>query len=238
MEAVVKILTAVCILGMIVAVFSYANRLKRKHSGHDEIEKLECPNSGNKPPYGDKCKELEKDAEKWERKEFSFSFTRYVAHVLIYKIVIIALLGFGVRYCAALPLDYDTRMFLCIGLMIAALALTFIFLFQWASASTWKVIAEHGTITCYKKRPSQYAQKYGDGTQVWSIYDNNYIDIVKDIKYTKNWIYIYGSIKKQAEESNHWKTKKYKESSVQTIKIPTYFKDYKELCQMLEDYKR
>lgn len=181
------------------------------------------------------------DNGKYDLKIFKFSFLQYFFRNMIYKIFFLVLLFLAGKYVAGLELEYDTRMPLLFGILGVGIISLMIFLFQWAIASTRKVIAESGTINYVYRTPVGATGKELDRMsteEVWGMRHNHYIEIVKEVTERPNHIVVRGSIKSQNSKYHHLGTTNYSKYALSKVKIPKYFKHNRELLQVLYDYKR
>lgn len=181
------------------------------------------------------------DTGKYDRKIFRFSFIQYFMRNLIYKVIFLILWGYAIRYSLNLPLDHDVKLYLSVGMMTAGFIMFIVFCYQWGIASTGKVIADSGIINYIYRMPSGDTGKKldrMDSSEAWGMSHNHCIEIVKEVTDGINCVYVYGTVKRQTEKYHHLGTKKYQPASMVKVKIPKYFKDYRKLRQVLEDYKR
>lgn len=180
------------------------------------------------------------DFGKYDVKVFKFSFIQYFIRNMVYKIIFLFLLFFAGKQAANMTTNYNTSMLIFVGTMVSEVVLVIIFLFQWAIASTQKVIAESGTVIYVYKTPVDASGDELDRmstSEVWGMSHKYYIEIIKEVIERSNRILVRGSIKQQNQKYHHLGITHYKKTALSEIKIPKYFKHNQKLLQMLYDYK-
>lgn len=175
----------------------------------------------------------------YESKVFKFSFIQYFIRNLVYKILLLPLLFFAGKQVAKMAPDDNKPMIIFICTIVLEIILIILFLFQLATAFTQKVIAESGRIIYVYETPVFASEDEIDrmsAGEVWGMSHMHYIEIINEVIEQPNRILIRGSIKKQNQKYHHLGSTYYKETTVSKIKIPKYFKNNRELFQMLKSF--